>query len=156
MSQAVHPYPQPEATPVGHAGTRVDIHERPAWAISGWLGLLVAAGCTAGTILLARSSVPALAIAPAVVGGLILTSLVIVQPGQTKVVRFFGSYVGTVRRSGLGWILPLADRRTPEHPGQELRNQPSEGQRRRRQPGRDRRHRRLAGRRHLSRRLRCR
>ncbi|MGH2852050.1 MAG: SPFH domain-containing protein [Solirubrobacteraceae bacterium] len=112
MSEAVPPYPQPEATPVGHAGTRVDIHERPAWAISGWLGLLVAAGCTVGTILLARSSVPAVAIAPAVVGGLILTSLVIVQPGQTKVVRFFGSYVGTVRRSGLGWILPLADRRT--------------------------------------------
>jgi len=41
----------------------------------------------------------------------VLTSLVIVQPGQTKVVRFFGSYVGTVRHSGLWWILPLADRR---------------------------------------------
>ena len=40
-----------------------------------------------------------------------MTSLVIVQPGQTKVVRFFGSYVGTVRRTGLWWILPLADRR---------------------------------------------
>jgi regulator of protease activity HflC (stomatin/prohibitin superfamily) len=90
----------------------VDIHERPAWAISGWLGLLIAAACAAATVLLARSSSPAVAIAPAVVGGLILTSLVIVQPGQTKVVRFFGSYVGTVRRSGLRWILPLADRRT--------------------------------------------
>jgi regulator of protease activity HflC (stomatin/prohibitin superfamily) len=41
----------------------------------------------------------------------ILTSLVIVQPGQTSVVRFFGSYVGTVRRTGLSWILPLSDRR---------------------------------------------
>jgi regulator of protease activity HflC (stomatin/prohibitin superfamily) len=40
-----------------------------------------------------------------------LTSLVIVQPGDTKVVRFFGSYVGTLRRTGLWWILPLADRR---------------------------------------------
>jgi regulator of protease activity HflC (stomatin/prohibitin superfamily) len=27
-------------------------------------------------------------------------------------VRFFGSYVGTVRRTGLTWILPLADRRS--------------------------------------------
>jgi regulator of protease activity HflC (stomatin/prohibitin superfamily) len=26
-------------------------------------------------------------------------------------VRFFGSYVGTVRRTGLSWILPLSDRR---------------------------------------------
>jgi regulator of protease activity HflC (stomatin/prohibitin superfamily) len=112
MNQAVPPYTQPEATAVGHEGIRVDIHERPAWAISGWLGLLIAAACAAATVLLARSSSPAVAIAPAVVGGLILTSLVIVQPGQTKVVRFFGSYVGTVRRSGLRWILPLADRRT--------------------------------------------
>ena len=43
---------------------------------------------------------------------MILTSLVIVQPGHTKVVRFFGSYVGTVRRTGLWWIVPLADRRS--------------------------------------------
>ena len=84
------------------------------------------------------------------IGALILSSLVIVQPGQTKVVRFFGSYVGTVRRTG-----PVVDRAAgrppePEHPGQELRDQPSEGQRRRRQPGGDRRDRRLAGRRHLA------
>ncbi|MGZ4179415.1 MAG: SPFH domain-containing protein [Solirubrobacteraceae bacterium] len=36
----------------------------------------------------------------------------IVQPGQTKVVRFFGTYVGTIRRPGLWWIVPLADRRS--------------------------------------------
>ena len=41
----------------------------------------------------------------------VLASLVIVQPGETRVVRFFGSYVGTVRRTGLWWILPLSDRR---------------------------------------------
>jgi regulator of protease activity HflC (stomatin/prohibitin superfamily) len=38
--------------------------------------------------------------------------LVIVQPGHTKVVRFFGSYVGTVRRTGLWWIVPLSDRKS--------------------------------------------
>ena len=112
MTQDVQPYRQPEASPVGHAGTRVDIHERPAWAISGWLGVLAVAACTAGAVLLARGSVPAVAIAPIAAGSLILTSLIIVQPGQTKVVRFFGSYVGTVRRPGLRWILPLADRRS--------------------------------------------
>jgi regulator of protease activity HflC (stomatin/prohibitin superfamily) len=111
MNQAVQPYRQPEATPVGHAGTRVDIHERPAWAISGWAGVLVVAICVLAAVLLAESSVAGLAILPAVVAVVILTSLVIVQPGHTKVVRFFGSYVGTVRRTGLSWILPLADRR---------------------------------------------
>jgi hypothetical protein len=109
MSQAVQPYREPEATPVGHSGARVDIHERPAWAISGWAGVFVVAACIAAAVLLAGS---AWIIAPIVIGALVATSLVIVQPGHTKVVRFFGSYVGTVRRTGLWWILPLADRRS--------------------------------------------
>lgn len=111
MSQDVQQYRQPETTPVGHSGARVVIQERPAWAISGWIGVLVVAVCIAGAILLGGGSAPALAAVPIVVGLLVLTSLVIVQPGHTKVVRFFGSYVGTVRRTGLWWILPLADRR---------------------------------------------
>jgi regulator of protease activity HflC (stomatin/prohibitin superfamily) len=109
MSHAAQPYRQPEATPVGHAGARVDIHERPAWAISGWAGVLVVAACIGAAILLAGS---AWIIAPIAVGALVASSLVIVQPGHTKVVRFFGSYVGTVRRTGLWWIVPLADRRS--------------------------------------------
>jgi regulator of protease activity HflC (stomatin/prohibitin superfamily) len=109
MNQAVQPYRQPEATPVGHSGTRVDIRERPAWAINGWMGVLVVCACIAGAVLLAGS---AWIIAPIVIGSLVATSLVIVQPGHTKVVRFFGSYVGTIRRTGLWWILPLADRRS--------------------------------------------
>jgi regulator of protease activity HflC (stomatin/prohibitin superfamily) len=111
MSQDIQQRRQPEAIPVGHSGTRVVIQERPAWAISGWIGVLVIAVCIAAAILLASSSAPGWAAAPIVLGALIASSLVIVQPGQTKVVRFFGSYVGTVRRTGLWWILPLADRR---------------------------------------------
>jgi regulator of protease activity HflC (stomatin/prohibitin superfamily) len=112
MSHAVQPYHQPEAAPVGHSGTRVDIQERPAWAINGWAGVLVVAVCVGAVIALAQSSVAAIAIAPGLAAVVIATSLVIIQPGHTKVVRFFGSYVGTVRRTGLSWILPLADRRS--------------------------------------------
>jgi hypothetical protein len=111
MSENVQPYHDLEATPVGHAGTRVEIHERKAWAINGWLGVLVVAGCIAGDVLLAHSSVKAVIVAPSLVAVIILGSLIIVQPGETRVVRFFGSYVGTVRRTGLSWILPLSDRR---------------------------------------------
>jgi hypothetical protein len=109
MSQAVQPYRQPEATPVGHSGTRVDINERPAWAISGWAGVLVLAACIAAAVLLSGSGWIA---APIVVAVVVASSLVIVQPGHTKVVRFFGSYAGTVRHTGLWWIVPLADRRS--------------------------------------------
>jgi regulator of protease activity HflC (stomatin/prohibitin superfamily) len=108
---AVQPDRKPAATPVGHSGTRVEIHERPAWAISGWFGVLVVLACIAASVLLAEGSAPLLAIVTVVAAVVVLTSLVVVQPGQTKVVRFFGSYVGTVRRSGLWWIVPLADRR---------------------------------------------
>ena len=121
-----------------------------AWAINGWFGVLVVAGCIAGDVLIAHSSVKAVIVAPILVAVIILASLIIVQPGETRVVRFFGSYVGTVRRTGLSWILPLSDRRKVSVRVQELRDEPPEGQRRRGQSGGDRRHCRLAGRRHLA------
>jgi hypothetical protein len=112
MTQEIQQYREPEATPVGHSGTRVVIQERPAWAISGWFGVLVIAACIAAAILLGESSVPGLTAAPIVIGSVVFSSLIIVQPGHTKVVRFFGSYAGTVRRTGLWWIVPLADRKS--------------------------------------------
>src|ERR1039458_9731344 len=112
MSQDVQQHRQPEATPVGHSGTRVVIEERPAWSISGWLAVLVSAACIAASILLALNKAGALVAVPFVIGVLTASSLIMVQPGHTKVVRFFGSYAGTVRRTGLWWILPLADRRS--------------------------------------------
>ncbi len=112
MNQGTQQYRQPEPTPVGHSGTRVVIQERPAWAISGWLGVLLVGACVAATILLTQNKAGAVLAVPIVVGAVVASSLVIVQPGHTKVVRFFGSYVGTVRRTGLSWILPLADRRS--------------------------------------------
>jgi regulator of protease activity HflC (stomatin/prohibitin superfamily) len=48
---------------------------------------------------------------PIVVFVLVATSLVIVTPGQTSVVQFFGRYVGTVGRPGFWWVLPLTLRR---------------------------------------------
>ena len=112
MSHEIQQYREPEATPVGHGGTRVEIHERPAWAINGWLGVLVVAACIAATILLAENKAGGFLAVPIVIGAVVLSSLIIVQPGHTKVVRFFGSYAGTARRTGLWWIVPLADRRT--------------------------------------------
>ena len=48
---------------------------------------------------------------PILVFVLIATSLVIVPPGQTSVVQFFGRYIGTARRSGFWWVAPLTVRR---------------------------------------------
>jgi regulator of protease activity HflC (stomatin/prohibitin superfamily) len=111
MNQSVQPYRDPEATPVGHSGTRVKIRERQAWAVSGWFGVLVVAACIVAEIFLVQSKAEVIAIVPVLVAVVIVASLIIVQPGQTRVVRFFGSYVGTVRSTGLSWILPLTNRR---------------------------------------------
>jgi regulator of protease activity HflC (stomatin/prohibitin superfamily) len=111
MTQSVQPYQDLAATPVGHSGTRVDIREREAWALNGWLGVLVFAACVVGVVLLFKHKLGAIATAPILVATVILGSLVIVQPGETRVVRFFGRYIGTVRRTGLSWMMPLSDRK---------------------------------------------
>jgi regulator of protease activity HflC (stomatin/prohibitin superfamily) len=102
------PTVQPEAVPVGHQGVRVNIDEHKARSINGWFGVLLLFILVGVAIELAGTGwifIPIVAVA--IVGG----SLVIVPPGQTSVIQFFGSYVGTVRQPGLSWVLPLTNRR---------------------------------------------
>lgn len=102
----------PRATPVGHSGTRVEIQERPAWAVNGWLGVLVVLVCLAvGIWLLVHGTVTVLAVVLLIIGVLVLHSLTIVQPGEARVVQFFGRYIGTVRQTGLNWVAPLTVKR---------------------------------------------
>jgi hypothetical protein len=98
------------AEPVGQQGARVDITQRPALAINGWLGVLVLAACVAGLVLTAQHDKGLLWL-PLVVLVLVVISLVIVPPGQTSVLQFFGRYVGTVTHPGFWWVLPLTIRR---------------------------------------------
>src|SRR5580658_604541 len=100
----------PTAQPVGHQGVRVDISERRAFAITGWIAVAVLAGCLAGMVISSEHG-HAWLWAPILVFVLVVSSLVIVTPGQTSVVQFFGSYVGTVRPPGFWWVLPFTVRR---------------------------------------------
>jgi hypothetical protein len=100
----------PVAQPVGHLSTQVHIAQRPALALNGWLGVLVAAAAVYGAVLTAQHAKGLLWL-PIIVAVLVLTSLVIVPPGHTSVIQFFGRYVGTVTRPGFWWVLPLTVRR---------------------------------------------
>jgi regulator of protease activity HflC (stomatin/prohibitin superfamily) len=115
----------PATTPVGHAGTRVDVRERTAWTIDGFVALLVVLLLFAGVgyllYLIIRDGVAGGPVSPGQVFGvvllvllaiLVLSALAIVQPGETKVVQFFGRYVGTARRTGLLMTMPLTIKRT--------------------------------------------
>jgi regulator of protease activity HflC (stomatin/prohibitin superfamily) len=44
-------------------------------------------------------------------GGVVVSGLTTVTPGQARVVQLFGRYCGTVRTAGLRWVLPFARRR---------------------------------------------
>jgi regulator of protease activity HflC (stomatin/prohibitin superfamily) len=112
LMSGLQQYEQPDPARFGTGGTRAGIEERPALAINGWPGVAVLAGCAVAAYFVARSSDPLWAVVPALAAFLIASSLVIVSPGQTKVVRFFGSYVGTLRRTGLSCVMPLTDRRS--------------------------------------------
>jgi len=95
--------------PVGHLGARVDITQHPAISISGWFGVIVIAGAIWGGVVAAQHKSGWVWV-PIVVFLLVITSLVIVTPGQTSVIQFFGRYIGTVRRPGLWWVLPFSVR----------------------------------------------
>jgi regulator of protease activity HflC (stomatin/prohibitin superfamily) len=96
--------------PVGHQGARVEIAQRPAVAVSGWLGVVVLAACAAATVVGAEDGSGLLWL-PIVAFVVTITSLEIVTPGQTSVVQFFGRYIGTVVRPGFWWVLPLTLRK---------------------------------------------
>jgi len=98
------------AEPVGQRGARVDIRQYRALAGNGWLAVVGLAGCIAGTVVAGRDGTGLLWI-PLVATLLVVTTLVVVPPGQGSVVQFFGRYVGTVGRPGFWVVLPLTLKR---------------------------------------------
>ena len=98
--------------PVGHQGASVEIQQRKAAMISGWLGVVALFGLVGATYAAIQAQADGWVIAlPIIAIGLIATSIVVVPPGQSRVLQFFGTYVGTVRRPGLWCVWPLAVRR---------------------------------------------
>lgn len=117
------PVDEPPATaPVGHEGTRVEVTERRAWAVRGFLALfatLAVLGVAVWRFVAAGLDDGAGAPVAEIVSGmlalvlavLLVTPLVVIQPGETRVIQFFGRYIGTVRRTGLTWVVPFSHHR---------------------------------------------
>ena len=119
-AQVVGPDEVPPSTaPVGHSGARVDVTESKAWSIDGFVGILISLALIAGAIywfvidvLNDPNNVPSAGVLTAslvllFIGFIGLSSLTIISPGQTRVLQFFGRYIGTVRRTGLSLVVPL-------------------------------------------------
>lgn len=115
--------PDITATPVGHSGTAVDITERESWSGGGGLATIIILiapaifliGTTSTKLDAGTISVP-LGVALILAGAcclllslLGLTSIRIISPGETRVIQFFGRYIGTIRHTGLRAIPPLSN-----------------------------------------------
>ena len=120
--------PDITATPVGHSGTAVDITERESWSGGGGFATIIILisiiliapaifliGTTSTKLDAGTISVPlgvALILAGAccfILSLLGLTSIRIISPGETRVIQFFGRYIGTIRHTGLRAIPPLSN-----------------------------------------------
>lgn len=115
------------STPVGLEGTRISVKEKPAWHVSGFIALalllLEVLGLTAiisvlvvaedaGTLSFILTTLGVLGIAVLSVL-LVVTSTMMtaVQPGETRVLTFFGTYVGTIREPGFYTVKPFTSRK---------------------------------------------
>jgi regulator of protease activity HflC (stomatin/prohibitin superfamily) len=90
------------------------IREQQNNGLSGWLPLLVSIAVLAGSIYSIVSggrhretAELVLGILGAVLGGLGLAGLFVVNPNEGKVLQLFGSYQGTARVPGLRWANPF-------------------------------------------------
>lgn len=119
--------PTPAGTPVGHKGTAVDITEHKAWSGGGGMTLLtflvsvsiIALGITLivfmGNGLDANNISPAIGVPLIILAALIIVAgalglvmVRVINPGETRVIQFFGRYIGTIRRTGICVIPPLS------------------------------------------------
>ncbi|WP_040952920.1 SPFH domain-containing protein [Gorillibacterium massiliense] len=85
--------------------------EKKAWKVNGFLGFLIEALLLGGGIfaIVREATVPAVVLLLLFL--FMLTSLSVVFPNQAKVVTFFGSYVGSIRESGMWLTIPFSGRR---------------------------------------------
>ncbi len=109
MSEQEHPS---AVKPVGRQGARVEIQQRQAAMITGWLGVAALFGLAAATYVAVVAQAGGWVISLLIIAFcLVASSIVTVSPGQSRVVQFFGTYVGTVRRPGFWCVWPLTIRR---------------------------------------------
>lgn len=89
------------------------IVEKKAWSFNGYVVALILLVLTVGCFFaVSQITAPLSGAELSRVGALVIVALLwcgffMVQPNQAKVMTLFGSYVGTEKRSGLRWTIPL-------------------------------------------------
>ena len=84
--------------------------ERRAFRVSGFLVLLVLVAAVGAAAAVDHTGV--LVAIAATVAVLLMTGFTVVNPNQSRVVQFFGRYVGTIHAAGFHWTVPLSSKRS--------------------------------------------
>lgn len=87
------------------------MNEKKAFAINGFLGMLIFLVVVAGGFYFLASINPVLGIFLEFLALIFMSGFFIVQPNEAKALIFFGKYLGTVRDSGFWWGVPLTVRK---------------------------------------------
>lgn len=86
--------------------------EQKVWKINGFIGILavlVLAGIGVAAIVM---DIPVLVVVAWAAAFILTTGFTIVPPNKTKVITFFGKYIGSVRENGIFLTVPLAVKKT--------------------------------------------
>lgn len=108
MTRTPPPLPMPPSPPV--MTPNVEIQDRPAWAVNGFVMLVLFFLLAAAVLFFVRSStvLAFLAGAPLVLLGLfVLSGFMTVAPNDARVYNLFGRYNGTWTEPGFWWRVPF-------------------------------------------------
>jgi len=102
---------------VGAGGVQgTEIGEREAWSANGLVALILVVVCLVTAVALIRQASVATAGGAFILGALValvvcavlMSTIKVVSPGDTRVLLFFGGYKGTIRHTGLRMSIPFA------------------------------------------------
>ncbi len=82
--------------------------EQKAWKINGFVGVLVVLALIGASIYSFVLNQNVLGSILSTITAILASGIRVVQPNQARAVTFFGNYIGTVRESGLWYVVPLS------------------------------------------------
>ncbi|UQZ86216.1 SPFH domain / Band 7 family protein [Paenibacillus konkukensis] len=85
--------------------------EQKAWVLNGFIGVLLIVVLAVGGVLLLINDNVVAGIVLLIAAAALMSGIAVVQPNQGFIVTFFGSYIGTIRESGLWLTVPFSMRK---------------------------------------------